>query len=135
MRSGICLPVSVKTRLGIESPEEFPPLLEIFNRYPMAELIIHPRVRRQFYKGMPDREAFALAARRDLPLVYNGDLFTAADCAALQAEYPGMPMMLPVSWPLARILSRSRLFTCWRATATCITAALSTYRTDTRRCM
>ena len=88
------LPVSVKTRIGFESAEEWPALLDMLSGYPLRELIIHPRVRRQFYKGMPDREAFALAARRDLPLVYNGDLFTAGDCLALQAEYPQMPMML-----------------------------------------
>ena len=44
------LPVSVKTRLGLEDPEEFPALLEVFNRYPITELTVHPRVRKDFYK-------------------------------------------------------------------------------------
>ena len=43
------LPISIKTRVGVQSPEEFPRLLEIFNRYPLAELIVHPRVRKDFY--------------------------------------------------------------------------------------
>ena len=37
--------VSVKTRIGLSSPEEFYGILDIFNRYPLHELIIHPRVR------------------------------------------------------------------------------------------
>ena len=42
------LPVTVKTRIGLESPEEFPAVLELYNRYPIKELTIHPRVRKQF---------------------------------------------------------------------------------------
>ena len=38
-------PISIKTRLGYAAPEEFSALLELYNRYPIAELIIHPRVR------------------------------------------------------------------------------------------
>ena len=36
--------ISVKTRIGKEQPEEFEKILEIYNRYPMKELIVHPRV-------------------------------------------------------------------------------------------
>ena len=49
------LPISVKTRLGLENPEDFVSLLEVFNRYPIKELTIHPRVRKDFYKE-PVRE-------------------------------------------------------------------------------
>ena len=34
------LSISVKTRLGLTEPEEFPALLEVFNRYPIRELTI-----------------------------------------------------------------------------------------------
>ena len=50
MFSSVRLPVSVKTRLGYQTPEEFPRLLEIFNRYPIACLTIHARVRPEKYK-------------------------------------------------------------------------------------
>ena len=40
-------PISVKTRLGVEKPEEFAAILTIYNRYPISELTIHPRVMRQ----------------------------------------------------------------------------------------
>ena len=36
--------LSIKTRIGMENPEEFYELIEIYNRYPMEELIIHPRL-------------------------------------------------------------------------------------------
>ena len=81
--------VSVKTRLGTEDPAEFDRLLEIFNQYPIARLIVHPRVRRDQYRGRPRLEAFRLAAERSrAPVCYNGDLCTAADGAAFQARFP-----------------------------------------------
>ena len=87
--------VSVKTRIGFDSPDEWPEILEVLSEYPLKEIIIHPRTRQGFYKvGTLHPETFPVAAEKGLPLVYNGDLFTAADCAALQVEYPGMPMML-----------------------------------------
>lgn len=74
------LSVSVKTRTGMIRQEEFYRLLEIFNRYPIAELIIHPRVQQDFYKNRPDWDMFAVAlAQSRNPVCYNGDLFTAED--------------------------------------------------------
>ena len=87
--------LSVKTRIGFESPDEWPEILEVLAEYPLKEIIIHPRTRAGFYKvGTLHPDTFRMAAEKGLPLVYNGDLFTAEDCAALQREYPGMPMML-----------------------------------------
>lgn len=75
-RAGI--PVSIKTRLGLRDPEEFFPLLELFNRYPVCELIIHPRVQKDFYRNQPRLDAFAAAlASCRAPVCYNGDLVTA----------------------------------------------------------
>lgn len=87
--AGVRGPVSVKTRLGLESPEEFGPLLELLARYPIALLIVHPRVRKDFYKEPVRREEFA-RAHRDYPgpLCYNGGLCTPEDCEALLQEYP-----------------------------------------------
>lgn len=89
------LPVSVKTRLGLESPEEFPAILEVFNRYPIRELTVHPRVRRQFYDGQVDGEMFAYAMKHSkIPLCYNGNLFTLSQISALQAQYPQLPAVM-----------------------------------------
>lgn len=81
--------ISVKTRLGKEKPEEFEELIEIFNKYPMEELIIHPRVQKDFYKNKPNMEAFRAAfARSKNPVCYNGDLFTADDCKRFSVGFP-----------------------------------------------
>ncbi len=87
--------ISVKTRIGFESPDEWPEILDVLVEFPLKEIIIHPRTRTSFYKvGTLHPDCFKLAADKGLPLVYNGDLFTSADCTALDAAYPGMPMMM-----------------------------------------
>ena len=87
--AGTPVPVSVKTRLGVNDPEEFGPLLELFNRYPIAELTIHPRVRRDFYRGAVRLNYFADAvAQGRYPVCYNGDLISAEGCAALTQRFP-----------------------------------------------
>lgn len=69
--------ISIKTRIGKESPEEFQRLLEIYEKYPLKELIIHPRVQTDFYKNHPNWEAFEKAVSDSThSLCYNGDLFT-----------------------------------------------------------
>ncbi|MBQ3485390.1 MAG: tRNA-dihydrouridine synthase family protein [Clostridia bacterium] len=88
------LPVSIKTRIGFYDAAEWPALLAIFRDYPVKELTIHPRTRNEFYKGGVHEDCFAMAAETGLPLVYNGNLFCAADCEALQTQYPDMPMMI-----------------------------------------
>lgn len=83
------LPISVKTRLGITSADEFPKLLEIYNRYPIRELIIHPRVRRQFYDGDVDMAAFRFALENSKnPVCYNGNLRTRSELAAFEQTFP-----------------------------------------------
>ena len=83
------LPISVKTRLGLEKSEEFPAILEVLNQYPIKELTIHPRVRKQFYDGSVDMEMFDWAAKNSRsPLCYNGDILNLAQAEALQETYP-----------------------------------------------
>ncbi|KEI14794.1 tRNA dihydrouridine synthase [Clostridium haemolyticum] len=72
--------ISIKTRLGKDSPEEFYELIKIFNKYPLEELIIHPRTREDFYKNKPNLEVFKDALSLSVnPICYNGDIFTATD--------------------------------------------------------
>lgn len=46
--------VSIKTRIGMEQDWEWEDILEVYSHYPIAELIIHPRVRQDFYKTHRD---------------------------------------------------------------------------------
>ena len=82
-------PVSIKTRLGLEDPEEFWPLLALYGRYPLAELILHPRVRADQYRHPVRREVLPRVLEEwKRPLCYNGDLDTPADIAALERDWP-----------------------------------------------
>ena len=84
-------PLSVKTRVGVADPAEFPAILEVYNRYPLCELIVHPRVMRQLYRGQADRAAFAAALPAcKAPVCYNGDIASPADLAALEEAWPGL---------------------------------------------
>ena len=72
--------VSVKTRLGLKAPGEIEGLMAIFNRYPIYELIIHPRVREEYYNGKPHIEEFIFAMGASVnPVCYNGDINTSDD--------------------------------------------------------
>lgn len=80
--------VSVKTRIGMEQAEEFEKILGIYNQYPIAELIVHPRVREDFYRSSPDLSAFAFAAAESkAPVCYNGDIFTAGDYRSFTEKF------------------------------------------------
>jgi len=83
------LPISVKTRLGYDNPEEFPALLDIFNDYPIHELTIHPRVRKDFYNGSVNIDAFRYCLENSkAPVCYNGNLCSISQIDAFQKEFP-----------------------------------------------
>ena len=84
-------PISVKTRLGVTSPEEFEAILDLYDRCPICELTIHPRVMRQLYRGEADRAAFAnYLPHCRMPVCYNGDITTPTQLKALEAEFPNL---------------------------------------------
>lgn len=83
------LAVSVKTRLGLADPEEFFRILEVYNRYPIKELTIHPRVRKQFYDGDVNMEMFRYALENSKnPRCFNGNLRTLAEVKAFERAFP-----------------------------------------------
>lgn len=83
------LPVSVKTRLGLEDDSEYERILELYCRLPLAELIVHPRVQRDRYRGTPRWEPYGeTLARASFPVAYNGDIFGTGDVEALLGAYP-----------------------------------------------
>lgn len=84
--------VSVKTRLGVEDPAEFAVLLDIYRRFPISELIVHPRVRRDMYKLPAKPEHFP--ENGPWPLCYNGDIFTAAAARELETRFPGVSALM-----------------------------------------
>ncbi len=89
--SASALPISVKTRLGLENPEDFAELLKVFNRYPITELTVHPRVRKDFYKEPVREEWFQYAYENcKIPLCYNGNIITKSEADHISVTYPGV---------------------------------------------
>ena len=85
------LVVSLKTRIGFADRAEFERLTEIYNRYPLSLLVIHPRVRADFYQGSPDLDAFSFAySNAKHPLCYNGDIGTQKDYARILERFPAL---------------------------------------------
>jgi tRNA-dihydrouridine synthase len=80
--------ISVKTRIGKDDPEEFYDLLQIYNKYPMEEVIIHPRIQKDFYKNKPNLKIFsdALSLSKN-PVCYNGDIVTKEDYDKFTSDY------------------------------------------------
>ena len=89
------LPVSIKTRIGFSAVEEWEKLLEIYNNYPLCELIIHPRVRTAFYAGDVVMDAFDYAVQNaKMKLCYNGDLRTLEDARSIVDRFPGVDSVM-----------------------------------------
>lgn len=87
--------ISIKTRIGKESPDEFYSLIEIFNKYPIEELIIHPRIQKDFYKNKPNLRVFtdALSISKN-KIVYNGDIHSAEDYNYFVKAYPDVDSIM-----------------------------------------
>ena len=92
---GTNVKISIKSRIGYESAEEFPILLSIFNQFPISELIVHPRTREDFYQNTPDMQAFSYAMDHSKNvLCYNGDIFNKEDYNHLMAQYPSLSSVM-----------------------------------------
>ena len=86
---------SVKCRLGYFNSEEIDAIIPIFNKFPLSELIIHPRIGKQLYKGEADVERFAaLIPYINAPLVYNGDIFSVESFEQINGILNGGPSTL-----------------------------------------
>ena len=89
------LPISVKTRLGLEMAEDFVGILEVFNRYPITELTVHPRVRKDFYKEPVREEWFRYAYENSKnKLCYNGNIITKQQADQIANTYPGVESVM-----------------------------------------
>ena len=86
---------SIKTRIGLRTAENAAELRKIYNRYPLCELIVHPRTQTDLYKGTPDLETFEMILEDSAhPVVYNGDIFTAGDYTELITRFPECPAVM-----------------------------------------
>ncbi len=79
----------------MEDPEEFGQILTIYNSFPVEEIIIHPRVQKDFYRNTPDLEAFGKAfAQSRNPVCYNGDITSVEDFQRITERFPGLDRVM-----------------------------------------
>ena len=83
------LKISVKVRLGVSDKSELLKLIPVLNRYPLSEVIIHPRTAEQMYDGTVDLDAFEEALQAlEHSVCYNGDINNLAFFQSLKSRFP-----------------------------------------------
>ena len=86
-KNGNC--ISIKTRIGMYEPEEWDRLLALYEKFPVSELIVHPRLQTEYYEGKPHTECFERALSKSCcPVIYNGDLFDKNALTQFAADFP-----------------------------------------------
>lgn len=87
--------ISIKTRIGKDSKEEFYALMEIFNKYPIEELTIHPRLQKEYYQNTPDLKMFEDGMKLSKNKVcYNGDIFSAEAYQSFSKKFSGVQAVM-----------------------------------------
>lgn len=82
--------VTIKLRAGLKSFDEIDALIPVFNRLQLKELIFHPRIATQLYKGEINTGKFLQVKEKLIhPLVYNGDIFSSEEFWAKKTLLPG----------------------------------------------
>lgn len=76
--------ISLKTRLGMHEIQEFSDIMKVYQKYPVSELIIHPRVRDELYQGTVHENLYhEVEKNSQTELVYNGNIFSKDDYEAV----------------------------------------------------
>lgn len=95
LRAAIHGSFSVKARAGFADPHELLDLLGLFEECGVDFLIVHPRTVKQQYAGQADHQVTAAVVRRTrLPVIANGDIFTAAEGHRVLAATNAAGLML-----------------------------------------
>lgn len=83
--------VSMKMRLGYESPQEILDVLPILDQYPLKNIAIHARLGKQLYKGGVDLEGFQKCIdQAKHTLYYNGDITSVEGFREMQERFPSI---------------------------------------------
>lgn len=90
--------LSIKMRIGLENEKDIFNILPILDKFPILEIIIHPRTGKQMYKGQVNTDIFEKCL--DITkhnICYNGDINTLEDYSNLSCRYKTVN-----SWMLGR---------------------------------
>lgn len=89
------LKISVKTRMGYSDPSEWENLIHVYEKFPLEELIIHARVREDFYNGKARISELSNYVFPDcLKMSYNGDIFSPSDMTMLKKLFPSVDAVM-----------------------------------------
>jgi tRNA-dihydrouridine synthase B len=83
--------VSVKMRLGYESPQEIFHVLQVLERYRLTNIAIHPRIGKQLYSGEVDLKAFEeCLGITSHKVFYNGDITSVRSFREMKERFPSI---------------------------------------------
>ncbi len=87
--------ITIKTRLGLTDNSDFDEVLDVFSKYPIHELIIHPRFRTDYYGGSPRLNEYGKvfnhfygSSKSKFYICYNGNIFSKNDALNIVRDYP-----------------------------------------------
>lgn len=105
------LKVSVKMRVGVDSPHQWADIIDAVNSLPLAHITVHPRIARQQYSGsLYLDEMSSILDAATCPVVFNGDILTPADIDSTLNRMPSLAGVM-----VGRgLLARPSLFAEWR---------------------
>jgi tRNA-dihydrouridine synthase B len=115
--SKVTIDISIKTRIGLSRETEIKVLLPIFNRYPISNIIVHPRTAGQMYTGSVNLNVFEyFAAGLSAPVTYNGDITGTADFNRLSRRFPSVQQWMIGRGAIADPLLPAKIKTGWNDT-------------------
>lgn len=81
--------LSIKMRLGLNSPDDIFKIIPILNQFPLANITIHPRTGRQQYGGQVNLDTFGqVLPEIQHPVIYNGDICSLSDYRTISKRFP-----------------------------------------------
>ena len=87
--------ISIKTRIGKNDVSEWERLQEIYNRFPIEELIIHPRLQKDQYRLPVHADVFAQALKGcKAPVCYNGDIHSPEQYKMFCEQFPAVETVM-----------------------------------------
>jgi len=83
--------LSIKLRLGINYTDDIFPIIDILNKFPIAETIVHARTASQHYEGKANKTFFGeIYPLFNMPVIYNGDILTKEDIFEMESVFPNL---------------------------------------------
>jgi len=83
--------VSMKMRMGYDTPEEIQDVFPILDKYPLKNIAIHARIGKQLYKGGVDLNSFQKCIDNTKhKLYYNGDITSVSKFQEMQERFPSI---------------------------------------------